>query len=198
MDARVAVAGFISARPQLLHTFPGNATQAGGAWPSPRSWADLVVPALAAAAVIDDPTLRDTVVQNVVIGAVGPGAGWEFLAWLGDRDLPDAGYLLDNPDTFVVPERPDRVHAVLAGVTGAAIFPGDIGSWTVAWEILGRCADANYTEIAAASARALLQVWPAGAPRPPQIRRFRELLRRAGLLPMIDIAERAADTGVAA
>lgn len=198
MDARVAVAGFISARPQLLHKFPDNPSQAGGAWPSPRSWADLVVPALASAALIDDVTLRQSVVQHVVVGAVGAGAGWEFLAWLGDRDLPDAVHLLDHPDTFVVPERPDRVHAVLAAVTGAAIFRGDAGSWAAAWELLGRCADANYTEIAAASARALLQAWPAGAVRPPQIRRFRELLRRAGLLPMVDIAEQAAGTAVAA
>jgi MoxR-like ATPase len=190
VTARAAVAGFISARPHLLHQLPESAS--GGAWPSPRSWADLVVPALASASTIADLDVRTAVEQNLVVGAVGAGAGWEFCTWAADRDLPDPSQLLDFPGEFVVPDRPDKVHAVLAAVTGTAISRGDAASWAAAWSILGATADAKYAEIAAVSARALLQAWPVGAERPVEIRKFGDLLRRAGLLPQVDVAERAA------
>jgi len=190
--ARAAVAGFVAARPHLLHELPGHTASAGRAWPSPRSWADLVVPSLATAAAITDGDTRAAVEQVLITGAVGAGAAWEFLTWYGDRDLPDPHHLLEYPGDFVVPERPDRVHAVLASVVGAAIAAGDATSWASAWTILGAAIKAKLGEIAAVSARALLESWPEGAPRPPEFGEFRTMLRRTGLMQRIEVAEAAA------
>jgi hypothetical protein len=186
--ARAAVAGFVAARPHLLHQLPDEAAAAGRAWPSPRSWADLVVPGLATAAVISDGETRAAVEQVVLNGAVGAGAAWEFVAWYSDRDLPDPAHLLNYPGDFVPPERPDRVHAVLASVVGAAIASGEAEPWAAAWVILGAAVKAKFSEIAAVSARALLESWPDGAERPAELGAFRAMLRRTGLTPRVEVA----------
>ena len=85
------------------------ADQAGRGWPSPRSWesvARLLATCDAAKASEEARTL-------LVLGAVGEGAGIEFLSWLANMDLPDPEDVLADPDGFELPERSDRAFAVL-------------------------------------------------------------------------------------
>jgi MoxR-like ATPase len=180
--ARGRVAGFISARPQLLHALPSDESSASGAWPSPRSWADLAVPALAHTAAIADDGLRNAVERDVLTGAVGEGAALEFLMWHQSGDLPDPRHLITYPDDYAVPERADLVHATLAAVTSLAISDTTLESWEAAWTVLARAVDAGHAEVAAVAARALVQARPSGAPLPKEIGRFTTMLRAAGLM----------------
>ena len=47
----------------------------------------------------------------LVLGAVGEGAGIEFLSWLANMDLPKPEDVLADPDGFALPERSDRAFA---------------------------------------------------------------------------------------
>lgn len=184
-EARGLVAGFLSARPNLLHDLPANEVQASGAWPSPRSWADLAVPALASAAVIAAEDLRLAVERQVLVGAVGEAVGLEFLVWREDQDLVDPAVLLDHPEDFVAPDRADRLHATLAAMASVAISRGDLDSWSAAWIVLGHTASLGHAEVAAVAARALIENRPDGAGMPSQIGAFATMLRQAGLLPEV-------------
>lgn len=185
IEARGLVAGFISARPNLLHDLPGNEAQASGAWPSPRSWADMVISGLAVAATITHPELRAAVERDIVTGAVGEATGLEFLMWRRDQDLVDPALVLEFPDDFIAPDRADRLHATLAAVASLAIGRGDIDSWSCAWVVLGHAAQVGHAEVAAVAARALVINRPDEAPLPPQIAAFATMLRAAGLLPEV-------------
>src|ERR1700733_13633819 len=66
---------------------------AGRGWPSPRTWemaARLMAAGNAARASQD---ARSALIR----GAVGDGAGIEFLAWLVEMDLPDPEVVLADP-----------------------------------------------------------------------------------------------------
>ena len=181
--ARGEVAGFISARPDFLHKLPGDETSAGGAWPSPRSWADLAVPALAHAPFTGDRELRQAVERDLVAGSVGEGVALEFLAWRDAQDLPDPAHLLEFPDDYwPTSDRADQVHATLASVAAVAINRDSPAAWASAWVVLGRAADAGHAEVAAVGARALIQARPHGADLPPQISRFSRCCGPPGLL----------------
>ena len=94
----------------------------------------------------------------LVLGAVGDGAGIEFLSWLANMDLPEPEDVLADPDGFELPERSDRAFAVLTAVAAVAIARGDGASWTAAWRSVARVAD-HAPDVAALAARTL-----AGAP----------------------------------
>jgi hypothetical protein len=89
---RSLVAAFIHRRPELLLQVPGEAGQT--AFPSPRTW-DYVSRLL---------TVCPDDVEEFVLGAVGPGAGSEFLTWRQALDLPTPQQLLDG---HPLPTRPD-------------------------------------------------------------------------------------------
>ncbi|MFY9863962.1 MAG: MoxR family ATPase, partial [Trebonia sp.] len=104
------VAAFLQVRPALAIAPPDNASEAGRGWPSPRTWemaARLMTAAEAAKA-------TDQARSALIRGAVGDGAGVEFLAWLVEMDLPDPEEVLANPAAFRLPERGDRAYAALA------------------------------------------------------------------------------------
>ena len=177
---RALVAAFLSARPTLTCAVPDDAAQSGKGWPSPRSW-DMVARLMAACRNAGPPRPPRDVEAALVEGAVGEGAGSEFLVWLIEADLPDPEAVLADPASFVLPERPDRALAALSAVTAAVIARPSVERWLRAWEVVGRAAE-TAVDIAAVSARDLAEARPPGAPVPSQVRTFAPILLAAGLL----------------
>jgi hypothetical protein len=117
----------------------------------------------------------------LIRGAVGDGAGVEFLAWLVDMDLPDPEEVLANPGSFRLPERGDRAYAALASIAVAVAAEPTPERWTAGWRVLGSCAAAT-PDVAATAARVLAKCRPEGTPLPAEIKLFAPVLRDAGLL----------------
>ncbi|MFD0478251.1 hypothetical protein ACFQ0B_66280 [Nonomuraea thailandensis] len=84
-------------------------------------------------------------------GAVGEAAGFELLSWLRDLDLPDPAALLADP-TAPLPDRVDRVHAVLGSVVAHVAADGSADAWQRAWQVIGRVARRT-PDVAATAAR---------------------------------------------
>jgi MoxR-like ATPase len=171
------VAGFITARPNLAVDVPTDAGGAGRAWPSPRTW-DMTARLLAAV----EGSGSDELVRSLLVrGAVGPGAGVEFLTWLIEADLPDPEAVLVNPDDFELPARGDRAYASLLSIAAAVAADSTPDRWAAGWMVFGKAADV-VPDVAAVAARTLVRCRPPGAPVPPQVEAFAPLLRDAGLL----------------
>ena len=117
----------------------------------------------------------------LIRGAVGDGAGIEFLAWVVEMDLPDPEVVLADPAAFRLPERGDRAYAALAAIASAVAANLTAERWTAGWRVLGMAAD-TAPDVAAVAARVLARNRPDGAALPAEIKRFAPVLRDAGLL----------------
>lgn len=177
--ARGTVAGFLSARPGLVHMLPREAEERGRAWPSPRTW-EMVARLLAFgfAARAEHETLA-----AAVAGAVGPAAGIEFLTFLAESDLPDPDLVLADPAAFALPERGDRQLAFLTAVVAAVRAEPTRQRWDAAWRVLEKAVAIGAPDIAAQAALDLAVLrngtdWPA----PPALDAFVEVLRLSGRL----------------
>lgn len=175
--ARAVVGAFLDVRPALVLDVPTVAEQAGRGWPSPRSW-EAVARLLAACDAVGASEDARTL---LVLGAVGDGAGIEFLSWFANMDLPDPEMVLADPDGFDLPERSDRAFAVLSAVAAVAISRGDAASWTAAWRVVERVAD-QAPDVAALAARSLASTRPEGATLPSGLLKMAPVLRAAGLI----------------
>jgi hypothetical protein len=176
--ARATVATFLRVRPTLVLQVPATAALAGRGWPSPRSWEMVAV----LMGMCDTAGADEDVRGALVAGAVGDGAGIEFLSWLANADLPDPEAVLADPDSFALPERSDRAFAVLTAVASVAIAHGDAQSWSSAWRVLAR-ATTSAPDVATLVARSLASARPAGATLPLEVLELVPVLRAAGLLP---------------
>jgi ATPase family associated with various cellular activities (AAA) len=171
------VAAFLQVRPALAIAPPSSAAEAGRGWPSPRTW-EMAARLMTAA---DAARASDQARSALIRGAVGDGAGVEFLAWLVEMDLPNPEEVLADPESFRLPERGDRAYAALASIAAAVAAEPTPQRWTAGWQVLGGCA-AAVPDIAATAARVLARCRPDGAPLPPEITLFAPVLRDAGLL----------------
>jgi hypothetical protein len=172
--AKALVGAFLRVRPNLVLAVPDTPARA---WPSPRTWS---LAADALAWTWDSPAL-ERVRAELVVGAVGEAPGYELLAWLRDLDLPDPETLLACPET-PLPDRVDRVHAVLGSVVAHVAADGGIESWQRAWTLIARVA-ARAPDVAASAARALATRRPPGAVLPTTVLDLAAVLRTAGLMP---------------
>ena len=175
--ARALVSAFVTVRPALTCAPPDNATQAGRGWPSPRTWdmaGRLLTAARAAGA-------SEEVTAALVMGAVGDGAGVEFLSWLVELDLPDPEDVLADPDAFVLPDRGDRAYAVLASVSAAVVANLTQERWYAGWRVLAKAGE-RAPDVAAVAARVLARCRQDGWPAPKELSMFTPLLRDAKLL----------------
>jgi hypothetical protein len=176
--ARSLVAAFLYARPALACAPPSDPASAGRGWPSPRTWH--MAARLSAAAGVAD--AGDEARSALIRGAVGDGAGVEFLAWLIDMDLPDPEVVLADPGSFVLPERSDRAYAALAAIASAVAATPTPERWVAGWRVLGLAAG-GAPDVAAVAARLLARCKPEGlAELPAEIRLFAPVLRDAGML----------------
>jgi hypothetical protein len=177
VSARALVSAFALVRPALVVAPPVDASEAGRGWPSPRTW-EMTARLLAAAKACG---ASDDAVSAVVRGAVGDGAGAEFLAWSSELDLPDPEAVLADPSSFVLPERGDRAYAALSSIAAAVVADTTVERWLAGWKVLGAAGE-RAPDVAAVAARLLARCRPAGAAAPPEIKAFLPLLRDAGML----------------
>ena len=177
LAVRAAVGAFLEVRPALVLQVPAVADQAGRGWPSPRSW-ESVARLLAACDAVGASEEARTL---LVLGAVGEGAGIEFLSWLANMDLRDAEEVLADPDGFDLPDRSDRAFAVLTAVAAVAIARGDAESWSAAWRVVARVAE-SAPDVATLAARSLAGARPEGAELPSGLLQIAPVLRAAGLI----------------
>jgi MoxR-like ATPase len=178
LTARAQVAAFLTVRPTLVLQVPKIAALAGRGWPSPRSW-ETAATLLAAAETM---AVSDDVRSCLLTGAVGEGAGIEFLSWLANADLPDPEQVLADPDSFELPERSDRAFAVLTAVAAVAIGHGDTESWAAAWRVVAKAAK-TAPDVATLVAQTLASARPPGAALPIEVLELVPVLRAAGLMP---------------
>ena len=175
--ARGLVGAFVAARPSLLSEPPRDPAAAGRAWPSPRTW-EMAASLLAAA---DEIGASDLARAVLVAGCVGDGAGIEFLHWVGEMDLADPEAVLQDPASFVLPERGDRAYAALSAVAAAVAARPTPERWVAGWKVLSR-AGGDAADVAAMAARVLARCRPPGTAPPPEVKAFAPLLKEAGLL----------------
>lgn len=170
------IAAFITTQPDLLYVEPTDSAQAGGAWPSPRTW-HMLGRVLA--------HLGDSDNAGRVIaakGLVGEAAAMTFLTWSEHADLPDAEAVLADPSIFDFGGRADRSFAVLSAVVGVVANNPTEARWTKAWKVLAQCAKQARPDVAAAAARRLQSCKPDKAKLPPEVKEFVPVLQAAGLV----------------
>ena len=175
--ARALVAAFLHARPALACAPPDDADAAGRGWPSPRTWEMAARLWAASGAAGSGEEARAALVR----GAVGEGAGVEFLAWLAEMDLPDPEVVLADPAAFRLPSRGDRAYAAVAAVAAVVAADPTPQRWTAGWQVLGRAAQ-SAPDVAAVAARTLARCRPDGAALPAEVHLFIPVLRDAGLM----------------
>jgi len=175
--ALALVAAFLHARPALACAPPADAYAAGRGWPSPRTW-EMAARLWAASGAAGS---ADEARAALVRGAVGEGAGVEFLAWLAEMDLPDPEVVLADPAAFRLPSRGDRAYAAVAAVAAVVAADPTPQRWAAGWQVLGRAAQ-SAPDVAAVAARTLARCWPAGAAPPAEVHLFIPVLRDAGLM----------------
>jgi AAA domain (dynein-related subfamily) len=176
--ALALVGAFLHARPALACAPPTDAASAGKGWPSPRTW-EMAARLWAASGAAE---VSDEARSELVVGAVGDGAGAEFLAWLMEMDLPDPEAVLADPRSFRLPRRADRAYAAVAAVAAVVEANPTAERWSAGWQVLGVAAD-SAPDVAAVAARILARCRPDGVPLPAEVRLFAPVLRDAGLLP---------------
>ena len=177
--ARGTIAGFLTARPGLAHHLPGDAESRGGAWASPRSW-EMVLRLLAChhAARTGQEAFR-----AAVVGAVGDGAGLEFLSYLDELDLPARGRVLADPDAFRLPTRGDRQLAFLTATVSVVQARTTRQRWEAGWAVLAKAVAAGVPDVAARAALDLAAMRQVDWPVPASIDAFVDVLRLSGRLP---------------
>jgi MoxR-like ATPase len=179
LRARAEVAAFVRQRTALLYRLPSSQTEAGRAWPSPRSWtmaATLLGTAEAAGA-------SPEVAALLVSGCVGPVAAAELFGWRDQGALPDPEAVLRDPASLVLPERTDRAYAVLTSIVGAVAANPTSQRWESAWRAIVHGAHSDSPDIVIPAARQLIGLRPDGAVPPADVLAvIAPLLREAGML----------------
>jgi hypothetical protein len=176
VEARAAVAAFLKTRPDLINPgVPTDPTIAGRAWPSPRSWTNF-------ASVIGH--LREDDIDALMIaatGAVGNGAGREFISWFETSDLYNVYDVLKDPSIVNWSERPDRIYALVTTLAAVGRIGNNPRTWSRAVAALTACARYQRPDLAYPGMRSLMQYVPEGVKVPQEtISAFRELFTATG------------------
>lgn len=177
-SSAAVIAGFLSARPDLVHRRPVEAERAGRAWPSPRTW-EMVNRILA---VTDSGEIDEEIVIALIAGLVGDGAAIEFTQYRRDLDLPNPEALLRSPGSYQRPDRDDQVHAIVAAVTAAVVGRITPARWTKGLQVLCTIAEQGNIDIAASGVRTLATLRPEGGEVPERLTVFGDILIAAGLI----------------
>ena len=176
--SRALVAAFIRVRPHLLLRVPAEESQAGRAWPSPRSW-DMASRVLAVAEAEGEPLDEAAV---LAAGCIGGGAMLEFVAWRRALDLPDPEDLLAHPESVRLPERGDQVYALLGSVVAAATRePVEHARLAAAWRVVDRVRELGAADMAAVGAAPLARACQRAGYVAKEAAHFAPLLAKAGV-----------------
>ncbi|WP_433048927.1 AAA family ATPase [Dactylosporangium sp. CS-033363] len=176
--ARGTLSGFLTARPGLTHHLPADAEARGGAWPSPRTW-EMALRLLTFGLAGD---VSREALATALIGAIGDGAGLEFITYLDELDLPDPNRVLANPDAFALPDRGDRQLAFLTAIVSAVQSEPTRARWEAAWTVLAKAVDAGVPDVAARAAHDLAVMREKSWRLPATIDAFIDILQQSGLM----------------
>lgn len=162
-----AVTAFLNVNSKFMTPpVPTDPVKAGGAWPSPRSWTNVI-------SVLSQLDRYDEEAAFLVVeGLVGEGAATEYFKWLAAADLYDPAEVIDG--TVSVDwksERADRLFALVQGVTALGLS-GDAELWRKASIVLAQCAEGGKPDVAFPSAQKLANNLPKGVSGLPK--RFAE------------------------
>lgn len=181
-QAKAMIASYIKSQPTKLLILPKAESEAGKAWPSPRSWtmaATMLAACRSVGAGIDTQ-------MELIAGCIGNGVGLEFIAWLRDMDLPDPEMLLKDA-TLIKPVlkegRGDKIHAALTSMAAVVVQNFTDERWAASWDVMALAYE-KVPDIATASARVLANKRPEDQSKWPvdKIRPFRGLLVEAGII----------------
>jgi len=184
--SRTVVAQFELANPTLIRQEPENVSEAGKAWPSPRTW-EYVAILLAAcqAAYQADEQMKEIVERGLVEGCVGEAAASMLFSYMADLDLPNPEAVLADPSSWNVANdisRPDRIYTVLSGILSIVKLENTAQRWTRAWKVVEKVREAGPADMAAFIARHLLNIRPSSdVPTPKEATAFLELISRNDL-----------------
>ena len=142
------IAAFRSKRPELFEPAQdseGNIqmdrAKMGAAWPSPRSWTNAALCLAAAKSV----RAGENVEYELTEGCVGMAAAGQFEEWRRNLDLPDPEELIEEfmaaekkgrEPKYTHPNRPDKVIALLGGVSQCVIQRNTPERWMAGMQIL--------------------------------------------------------------
>lgn len=147
------ILGFLKAQPNLVNKVPRNDLDAQGkAWPSARSWTNVM--AVLAQLPADDDDARDMTIKSLV----GEGACIAFLSWLAQADLVDPAAVIADPTLLDYTGRLDKVFATLSAVTDLALIRGDYDTWKGALTVMVSASRASRADLAIPGATRLLNV----------------------------------------
>lgn len=153
-DVAGAITSFLRSVPSLLAPAPPtDPVAAGGAWPSPRSWTN-VIDVLSQLERADEEAIL-----LVIKGLVGEGAALQYMAWALANDLHNPSEVIEDPSIVDWKnERPDRLFAIVQGVTVLGLAREDL--WRKASLVLAACADGGKPDAALPGAQKLLNNIP--------------------------------------
>ncbi len=188
-DAKLLIAAFLTSRPDMVTVMPDASSEAGRAFPTPRSWemaATLYGYATAAG-------VSNTARRMLLVGTIGQGAAAEFLAYVADMDLPDPEEVLANPEAFDVPTRGDRVYAVGASVLAALQSNTTADRWRDTGRVIATIAKAQHGDVAVALGRKWMGLRPGDAvdPDAEAMTALMPILLEAGILQGVKPQSRA-------
>ena len=151
--AQGLIAMFMQAKPNAL--WPDRTLtdeEAGGPWPSPRSWKN----AARLCAVAEKLGLDGTAVQTDLLRCtVGDGGAMEFMSWVKSAELEDPEEILLDPQKAELPKRDDVAFALLGAISAAVACNLTSKRWDMAWAYFDRVAKARGVDIVAPAAREL-------------------------------------------
>ena len=136
----VLVSAFIRSNMALLECEPDNALDAGGPWPSPRTWE--AVKRVHAVAIALGYDFDD--IEALISGCVGKGAATSYMAYVIDAGTLDPEVVLADPEGWT-PEagKLDRTIVLVTGIVGCVARDMTADRWEAAWKVLGRCEACN-------------------------------------------------------
>ena len=175
----VAVAGFLTARPDMVTVLPKTSAEQGRAFPTPRSWDVAAVLSGWVTATGQSEGVRRILVR----GCVGPGASAEYLTYREALDLPDPEIVLKDPTGFVLPARADQIYVIGAGVLAVVANNMTTERWRAAGHVLERIASGGHPDISVSFARDWIKQRPDGQmPDTSVLKSLVPLLKEARLI----------------
>lgn len=167
---RAEVASYIRRNPGSLLSLPKSEAEAGGPWPSPRSWdhASRMMASSSKGSWL--PILASTVGE-------GPAAG--YMTWLKELNLPDPEKLLAGKARL--PQRTDELFISLSAVTAAIEGNCTKDRWLLGWKLLEKVSEAGLPDMAVMSAGKLVHLRPGNTPFPKEIRNYLGIMKEAGI-----------------
>jgi len=175
------IAAFLETKPNLIHSFPKDESKQGLAWPSPRTWENVIKLGATCEATGQSPV----VLAQLVNGSVGDGPGVEFTTFIRNMDLPFPEAILKDPDKSPIPDRGDKVAAVCHSLASAISGNTTQARLDAGIKYLERVSQQRHADAVLPAMRVILSIVFGGGkykiPQEDQAQRFVKSLYDCGL-----------------